>query len=110
MQNVSILSLSVKLTADAKAHTFVSYLGGAPSAANPPLGVAQYDGDAGDMITLDVIGTAKMLAGGAIAVGDAIEAGANGKGVKKNAGAAVARALEAAKADGDIVEVFLLHI
>jgi hypothetical protein len=43
-----------------------------------------------------------------IAAGGEIEVGADGKGVAKAAGVTVARALDAAAADGDVIRVVLI--
>jgi len=106
--NIAIFNLPVKLTAAVNHYTFVNIAGANSAAGTYALGVAQTDGVIGDMVTVDVIGTVQIVAGGVIAVGAQIEVGANGKGITKASGVVVARALEAAAAADDIIEVLLI--
>ena len=54
------------------------------------------------------MGTAVVTAGAAIAKDAAVEVGTAGKAVTKSTGVTVARALQAAAADGDRIEVMLI--
>jgi len=107
-QNISIFTLPVKLTAAVNQRTFVNLAGTTSVAGTYALGVAQTDGEIGDMVTVDVLGTSQVVAGGVIAVGAQVEVGANGKAITKASGVVVGRALEAAAAADDIIEVLLI--
>jgi hypothetical protein len=92
------------------AYTFLDVHGG-PNTHGRNLGITQFAGVEGDTITVAVLGTSKMLAGGVIPAGAEIEVNPIGIGVAKAAGSTsvtVARALEAAKSGGDIIEVLLI--
>lgn len=107
-QRISILTLSLLATAAITAERFVDASGAPATAAGNALGAAESGGAIGDLVPVAVLGTATIVAGAAIAKGAAIEVGATGKGVTLDEGIAVARALEAALADGDRIEVLLI--
>lgn len=108
-QNYSpVLSLPLKLTAAVAEYTFVDLSGATAPAAAYALGIADQAGAIGDVVKTQVLGTSRMKAGAAIAKGALIEVGANGKGVPKAAGIAVARAMEAAAGPDSVIEVLLL--
>lgn len=107
-QNIAILTLSVKATAAVAARRFVTPSGAQSVAAANALGVSQCSGVAGEMIPVDVLGTAVVEAGAAFAAGVALETDASGRAVAKAAGPAVARATQAATQAGDLIEVFLI--
>lgn len=86
----------------------VDYVGNIATAAAAMMGIAVTDAAIGDDFAVDQIGTAVATAGAAIADGAELEVGANGKLVTKAAGVVVARARQAAAADGDLLEVFML--
>ncbi len=66
---------------------------------------------AGDKIAVCLVNkSVKMVAGEAVAAGEAVYGLANGKIGSESAGAFLAGiALEAASADGDVIEVMLMH-
>lgn len=104
-QNVSVLSLSVKASATVAARRFVTVAGAQAGAGANALGVSKFGGATGDMLTVDALGTSIVEAGAAFAVGAALQSDADGKAITKDAGATLARALQAATAAGDLVEV-----
>lgn len=107
--NVSIFSTSVAATAAIAANTFVTGAGATAAAAGNALGVSRFDGDIGDQVTVDVLGSAVVIAGGVIADGALVEVGANGDAVAHAAGVPVARVLGAGAAGaGQLVEVLLI--
>ncbi len=108
MQNISVLTLSVKATRGTSARTFVAPTGGPASASGNALGVAESDGDIGDLIPVCVLGTALVTAGAPIAAGEAIEVGSGGVAVPHATGVVVARALQAAAAADEAIEVLLI--
>lgn len=82
------------------------------TATNDPIGVSDYAGASGDNIAVRLLseaGTIEMTAGGAITSGADVYAAAAGKVQALPAAAATYRkvgiAMEAATADGDIIEV-----
>ena len=109
-QNISLLTLSVKAAAVLAAQRFVSPTGGVATAAGNALGVSRSDTAIGDYAPVDVLGTALVIAGGAIAAGAAVEVGAAGAAVTLAAGKAVARLAPGAVAlaANDVVEVILI--
>ena len=72
------------------------------------MGAAVFNAVIGDDFAVDVIGTTVVEAAGAIADGAEIEVGADAKAVTQSAGVTVARALQEAAADGDLIEVLLI--
>ena len=107
-QSIPAQTLSTKATGAVAKRRFVTATGAQAGAAANTLGVSRYDVADGEEVPVDTLGTTEVEAGGAIAAGGAVETDANGKAVAQAAGPVVARALEPAAADGDIVEVFLI--
>lgn len=79
------------------------------------LGVLQNKPTSGKAATVITDGPTKVVAGGAFDPGDYVKSDANGKAVEVTGEAAgvivelLGIALEAAGADGDIVEIFAMH-
>lgn len=107
-QSIEILSLPVKATAALTSRRFVTVAGAVPAAGANALGVARSDGATGETVAVDVLGTAVVEAGGAISAGAAVEVDASGRAVTQSTGVTVGRALEAAAAAGDFIEVLLI--
>lgn len=107
-QNISLLPLMVVATAAITNQRFVTAGGATATAAGRALGVSRSDAASGDRFTADVLGTATVTASGMIAVDGQVEVGASGKAAAHSSGVVVARALEAASADGDVIEVLLI--
>ena len=79
------------------------------TAAGNAVGFTQTSGAVGDRVPTTAGGTAIAIAGAAIAIGAALEVvGATGQLVTKTTGVTVARALTAAAAAGDQVEVLVI--
>ena len=108
MQSISLLKLTVVAAAAVTAERFGTLTGAVATAAGNAAGVFASDGEAGDHVPLDALGTAVVTAGGAVAAGAAVEVGADGKAVTIAAGVPVGRALTAAAADGDRIEIMLI--
>lgn len=135
-QSIELLCLPLKATGTVTAHRAIGFDGVRASvAAQKVLGIARLDGVAGDVIPVDVKGTAVVESGGVIAVGDelvvdnvgrlvagagALAVAAGGTAVTSTAanGAAiltgsrlpqhvVGHALQAAGAAGEFIEVLL---
>lgn len=108
-QKVALLTLSVAATAALSANTFIT-LGGATAAAGAlAQAVATTDGQAGDLVPADVLGTTTVIAEAAIAAGAALQVGAAGGATPQVAGGiCVAYALEDASL-GELLEVLLVQ-
>jgi hypothetical protein len=106
-QGSPILVLPVKAIAVLTARRFVTLLGAVPAAAAGNVGVAQMDAAIGDTIPVTVVGTDHVEAGAAVAAGALIEIDNQGRAITRAAGIALGRALEAAGAAGDRIEVLL---
>lgn len=107
-QKIQILTLSVLAAAALTAERFVTAAGAVATAAGNALGASESDAAIGELCPTITLGTAIVTAGGAIALGAAIEVGTAGKAVTRTSGVTVARALQAAAADGDRIEVMLI--
>lgn len=103
-----VLTLSVVATAALTRYRAATGAGALPAAGGRVLGLADFDGAAGDRVSLGVLGTAIAEAGGAFAIDAALEVDAVGRLVAKNAGVTVARALAASSGAGAQVEVLLI--
>lgn len=109
-QSIPVLTLSVTASGALTKHRFVGHDGAAAAAAGNTLGVARSDAAVGDVVGVDVLGTAVVEAGAAIAAGAAVEVDANARAVTKSAGVTVGRLAPGASAAaaGDLVEVILI--
>ncbi|MBY0261212.1 MAG: DUF2190 family protein [Phycisphaerales bacterium] len=86
----------------------VNIAGALPGAGLTTFGIAQQGAAIGDATPVVVLGTAIAEAGAAIAVGALLEVNAAGQVITRAAGVIIGRALTAAAALGDQVEVFLI--
>jgi hypothetical protein len=116
MQNVRILTLTRVAAAAVLAHRFVDFDGTQCDVAGAkPLGVSQYKADAaGHPFAVDILGTALVEAGAAIALGakglTPIMTAADGRAIAHDGDAAKAiagYALQSAGAAGAIIEALL---
>lgn len=107
-QKHPIFTLSIRAAAALNAERFVTAAGAVPAAGANAFGVTTTSAAAGELVAADVLGSTVVVAGGAISAGAAIEVGTAGKAVARTSGTIVARALQAAAADGDRIEVFLI--
>lgn len=107
-QKIAVLALTIAATAALEAERFVTAAGAYPAAAGNAFGVSCTKAAIGERVATDVLGTAIVTAGGAIAKNAFIDVGTNGKAVTHAAGKVVAQALQAAATDGDRIEVLLI--
>jgi hypothetical protein len=106
-----IFTLTILATATVEQERFVTTAGAYPSAGGLPIGVTRSAGESGDVLPVDVLGTSIVTAGAAIAVDAAVMVSTNGKVITHDGDGdkhAVGRALTAASADGDTIEVLLI--
>lgn len=102
---------TVKAGAALSACRFVTLAGVYPAGGAAAYGVTRTAAAAkDDLVPVDVIGTAQVEAGAAIAADAALMSDATGRAVTLTAGgkAPVARALTAATAAGDVIEILLV--
>lgn len=112
-QMISVLDLTEQATAAVTAERFVQS-GQHAAAAGRALGVSRADAAIGQHIPVTVLGTAVVSAAAAIAKDALLEVAANGQAITRavapaTPGVAVARALQAAAAPGDRIEVLLIQ-
>jgi len=105
---VQLLTLSIAATADFNEYLAVSQAGTLAAAGAKMFGLATTNGEINVQLAVDVLGTSVAIAGAAIAKDADLEVGVNGKLVTQAAGITVARAVQAAAANGDQLEVLLL--
>lgn len=106
---ISNLVLSVIALAAITQARAVTATGAVATAAGNALGFASTDAATGERVPVVAGGTAIATAGAAIALGAAVEVGTAGKVVTRSAGVTVGRALNAAAADGDQIEVLVIN-
>ena len=108
MQHISLLALSVVAAGVINKERFVGVNRQQAGAAANTYGVARSDAAIGDVFPVDVIGTAIVEAGAAIAQDALVETDANGRAITRAAGPIVGRALKAATGLGSRIEVLLI--
>jgi len=110
-QNISLLALSVVAAGVLAAHRCIDGDGAYTAAGAPALGVTRSSAAAaGELVPVDVIGTAVVEAEAAITADLFLQVGTDGKVIPHTTGVPVARAAPGATAaaDGDLLEVILL--
>lgn len=106
--NISLLTLGIIAAATITQNQAITAGGAVASAAGNAIGFANTGGASGQRIPTTALGTAIATAGAAITAGSLVEVGTAGKVVTKSAGIAIGRALAAAAADGDQIEVLII--
>lgn len=106
--STNTLVLSIAATAALTQFRAVTTAGALPAAGANMLGIAQQGAAIGEAAPVVALGTAIGEAGAAVAAGALLETDASGRFITRSAGAIVGRALTAAGAAGDQMEVFLI--
>lgn len=109
--NISILTLTIAAAGSLAASRFVTQAGAYPTAGGKAFGVTRSQADAaGDLLPVDVLGTAIVETGAAVALDADLMVDATGRVVTLTTGGKVplGRAMEAASAAGGFIEVLLL--
>lgn len=106
-QKIPLLTLSVAAAAAHPEFLAVTAAGALPGAGAKILGITTELAVSGKQVPIDVLGTTVATAGAAVALDAELEATAAGKLITATTGVVVARALQAAAADGDKFEVLL---
>lgn len=108
-QNLAVLALTKTLTGTVAANRFVTAAGAQAGADANTFGACRQGGGSGDVVTIDVIGTAIVEAGAAVAANATVKSDASGRAITwATSGAKVGLALEAATAAGQLIEVLLV--
>lgn len=108
-QFVALYTDSITAADDIVAATFVGANLKTAADGAGVIGVARSDGAVGELVPVDMLGSAVVKAGAAIPPYTDIEVGPNGSAVPHAAGVAVGRTLRTgATAAGQAIEVFLL--
>lgn len=105
--HISAMTITMALTADVKAHRFVTAQGAQAGAGDAAVGVARNDEVAGRAVAIDVITVVDMVAGAAISLGARVQSDADGLPITKAAGADNGLALTAAANAGDTVKILI---
>lgn len=109
--NVSLLTLTVAAAGALAGSRFVTQAGGYPAAGGTAVGVSRTSAvAAGDLVPVDVLGTAIVETGAAITLDAALQVDATGRVVPLTVGSKtpVARAMGAASGAGAFIEVLLV--
>ncbi|MCS4509141.1 capsid cement protein [Xylophilus ampelinus] len=109
--NISILTLSIKAAGALSANRLVTQAGAYPAAGAAAFGVTRTSAEfAGDLVPVDVMGTAIAEAGAAIPADTPLQVDATGRVVALTVGgkAPVGRSMDAAAGAGDLIEILLV--
>ena len=106
--NIAVLTVGVVATGTITQNQAMTAGGAVASAAGNAVGFANTGGATGARIPVTALGTALAVAGAAIALGAAVEVGSAGKVITRSAGVTVGRAMSAAGADGDQIEILVI--
>jgi hypothetical protein len=108
-QNISLLCLSLVATTAVTTLRFVTPAGALAGADANTLGVTRSTGAIADKVPVDILGTAIVEAGAAVAAGATVKSDATGRAITwVTSGAKVGLALDAATAAGQFIEVLLI--
>lgn len=108
-QSIPVLSLTAVAAGTIAANRFVTPAGAQAGADANTLGVCRQAAVATDKITVDVLGTAIVEAGAAVAAGATVKSDASGRAITwASSGAKVGIALDAAGGAGQLIEVLLI--
>lgn len=109
MQSIPLLTLTRVAGEELTAHRFVDVAGEVPDPGDDALGVTRSDAADATPTPVDVLGTTIVEAGEAIAAGDHIAVGSDGKAaVYADGDVCVGLALQAASGDGVLFEMLLI--
>ena len=107
---IPALALTIKTSEAIPARRFITIAGGLPANdGDNAIGVTRAKAGSGERTAVDVLGLVAVEAGAANAVGDAVMSDDDGKAIKQTSNEViVARAYEAAAANGDIILVMMI--
>ena len=104
-----VLTKTVRLSGTVVAERFITGAGAQTSAAGNAIGVVRTAGVSGELATVDMLGTAIVETGAAIAANALVESNASGQAITRTAGVTLGRLApgESASAAGQFVEIIL---
>ncbi len=102
---VPIGIFSIAAMANIARMTFVGFDGNVCAAGAKSAGVANADAGTGNMFPVSPLRVRLVIAGGAVAVGAAVDSDASGYAVTHNSGVINGYALDAAGALGDVIRI-----
>lgn len=105
---LEIFTLPVLATAVLTRNRFTTIAGALPAAGASSLGPVTVSAAIGERVPVSVMGSTRVEAGGPIALGAAIECDALGRGITRTTGVILGRALSAASAAGQTIEMLLI--
>jgi hypothetical protein len=105
---IKILTVSVVAAAALAQNRAVTGAGALPAAGARILGFTDTTAAIGERVSVGAMGTTIVEAGAAFAVDAALEVDSLGRAITKSTGVTVGRALQAATAAGQLVEVLLI--
>lgn len=104
----SLMALTRMAAATLAGERFCTLMGGVPAAGAAGCGVNRANAIAGDLLTIDVIGTAVVECGAAVADGALVETDVQGRAITRATGTVLGRALSAGAGAGSRIEVLLI--
>lgn len=108
-QAIPLLTLPVTLSGTVAANRFIAPAGAYASADANTMGVVRSGGGSGDKVSVDVLGTAVVEAGAAIAANATLKVDSTGRAITwVTSGAKIGMALQAASGAGVFIEVLLI--
>ena len=107
-QSSPTLTLPVVATEALTKFRMVNIAGQVVGAGETSLGVSQCNAAIGEVAPVDALGTTEVEVGAAVALGAALESDATGRAITQDSGEKVGRALKAASAAGQIIEMLLI--
>lgn len=109
-QSISLLTLTVAASGAIAANRFVTPLQAQAGAGVNALGVARSAVADGELLAVDVLGTAVVESGAAIAAGALVESNASGQAITRSAGAILGRLAPGVSASGagELIEIVLI--
>jgi hypothetical protein len=105
--NMGVCPITILVVGAVTAYHFVGTDLALAGAGDNTFGVAAYDGT-DEATTVDTLGVVPVEAGAAVAAGALLQSDASGRAITKDAGATVARAIDAATAAGDLIRCVLI--
>ncbi len=108
MQQRPVLEFPVVAAGAIARKRFVTYQRAQAQDGQRALGVSDYEAAQGKLCNLVVLGTTVVEAGGAVGVGDEVQSDAQGRAILRAAGVSNGRAVQAASAAGQMIEILLI--
>lgn len=105
---IKLLTLSAVATVALSANRAVTAAGAIPAAGARCAGFTDFSAAIGERVSYGALGTVVAEAGAAFTIDAALELDASGRVITKSAGVTVARALAAATAAGQMVEILVI--